>query len=255
MPINIITELNHNKNGYDKLIKNKIIEKLLSYLDLNIIETKNIQIKCVLWILAKLLIKENQGELIENKYQIIKNIIEFNKICNDYAMKGTIIYILCYISQNKNIKDIIESYNYKYFFNTDICYQLNDRNIYIDNKSNYINKKINEEIDKILKLIKLTGTSEEIYNNISCLINNITFKQAINDLEDTYKNNSQKFYDINLYIKIYIALSKYKFKPSARKSILNYMDKAISSDEFSKEVNKIFKDAGYNVLTAHPLED
>ena len=33
------------------------------------------------------------------------------------------------------------------------------------------------------------------------------------------------------------------------------MDKAISSDEFSKEVNKIFKDAGYNVLTAHPLED
>ena len=255
MPINIITELNNNKNGYDKLIKNKIIEKLLSYLDLNIIETKNIQIKCVLWILAKLLIKENQGELIENKYQIIKNIIEFNKICNDYAMKGTIIYILCYISQNKNIKNIIESYNYKYFFNTDICYQLNDRNIYIDNKSNYINKKINEEIDKILKLIKLTGTSEDIYNNISCLINNITFKQAINDLEDIYKNNSQKFYDINLYIKIYIALSKYKFKPSARKSILNYMDKAISSDEFSKEVNKIFKDAGYNVLTAHPLED
>ena len=40
--------------------------------------------------------------------------------CDDYAMKGTIIYILCYISQNKNLKNIIESYNYTYFFNSDI---------------------------------------------------------------------------------------------------------------------------------------
>ncbi len=67
MPINIITELNNNKNGYEKLVKNKIIDELLSYLDLNLLESKNIQIKCVLWILEKLLIKENQGELIENK--------------------------------------------------------------------------------------------------------------------------------------------------------------------------------------------
>ena len=76
MPINIITELNNNKNGYEKLVKNKIVEELLSYLDLNLLESKNTQIKSVLWILARLITKEPQGEILENKYQIIKRIIE-----------------------------------------------------------------------------------------------------------------------------------------------------------------------------------
>ena len=255
MPINIITELNNNKNGYEKLVKNKIIDELLSYLDLNLLESKNIQIKSVLWILARLIIKETQGEILENKYQIIKRIIEFNQDCEDYAMKGTIIYILCYISQNKNIKNIIESYNYTFFFNTDICYPNNNREIYIDNKPNYLNNKINEEVEKISKLIKMPPPSEEIYNNISNLINNISFKQAISELEETYKNNPQKFYEINLFIKIYVALSKYKFKPSARKSILNYFDKAINSNDFAQEANKILNEAGYNILTAHAFEE
>ena len=254
MPINIITELNNNKIGYEKIIKNKIIEQLFTYLDIELLETKNTQIKCVLWILAKLLTKENQGEILENNYQIIKKIIEFNQECDDYAMKGTIIYILCYISQNYNLKNIIESYNYTYFFNTDICYPNNNREIYINNKTNYINRKINNEVDRITKLIKLPLASEEIYNNISCLINNISFKQAINDLEDTYKNNPQKFYEINLFIKIYVVLSKYKFKPSARKSILNYMDKCINSVDFIQEASKIFQEVGYDILTAHQLE-
>ena len=255
MPINIITELNNNKNGYEKLVKNKIIEEILSYLDLNLLESKNIQIKSALWILARLIIKENQGELLENKYQIIKRIIEFSQECNDYAMKGTIIYILCYISQNKNIKNIIESYNYTFFFNTDICYPNNTREIYIDNRPNFISTKLNEEVEKISKLIKLPPPSEEIYNNIANLINNISFKQAINELEEIYKNNSQKFYEINLFIKIYVALSKYKFKPSARKSIINYIEKAINSNDFAKEANKIFNEAGYNILTAHSFEE
>ena len=254
MPINIITELNNNKNGFEKIVKNKIIEQLLTYLDINLIESKNIQIKSVLWILAKLLINENQGLMLENKYQIIKRIIEFSQECDDYAMKGTIIYILCYISQNKNLKNIIESYNYTYFFNSDICYPNNNKEIYLDNKTNYINRKINEEIEKINKLIKLPAPSEEIYNNICCLINNISYKQAVNDLEETFKNNPQKFFEINLFIKIYITLSKYKFKPSARKNILNYMDKAINSEEFAQEANIIFNEAGDNVLTAHPLD-
>jgi hypothetical protein len=166
-PINIITELNNNKNGNEKIVKNKIIEQLFAYLESDLIETKNTQIKSVLWILAKLLIKENFGELIDDNYQIIKKIIEFSQECDDYAMKGTIIYILCYISQNKNLKNVIESYNYTYFFNTDICYPNNIREIYIDNRPNYINRKINEEVDKITKLIKLPTASEEIYNNIS----------------------------------------------------------------------------------------
>ena len=170
-------------------------------------------------------------------------------------MKGTIIYILCYISQNKNIKNIIESYNYTFFFNTDICYPNNNREIYIDNRPNYLNNKINEEVEKISKLIKMPPPSEEIYNNISNLINNISFKQAISELEETYKNNPQKFYEINLFIKIYVALSKYKFKPSARKSILNYFDKAINSNDFAQEANKILNEAGYNILTAHAFEE
>ena len=250
LPINIITELNNNKNGFEKIVKNKIIEQLFTYLDTNLLESKNIQIKSVLWILAKLLINETQGLMLENKYQIIKKIIEFSQECDDIAMKGTIIYILSYISQNKNLKNIIESYNYTYFFNSDICY----KEIYLVEKTNYINRKINEEVDKINKLIKLPAPSEEIYNNISCLINNISYKQAVNDLEETYKNNPQKFYEINLFIKIYITLSKYKFKPSARKNILNYIDKAINSEEFAQEANKIFNEAGDNVLTAHPLD-
>ena len=254
-PINIITELNNCKNGYEKIVKNQIIENLFSYLDINLLESKNIQIKSVLWILAQLLIKDIYGEMLENNYQIIKKIISFSQECDDYAMKGTILYILCFISQNQNLKEIIESYNYTYFFNTDICYQSNNREIYLDNKTNYLNKKINEEVEKINKLIKLTGASEEIYNNIACLINNISFKQAITDLEETNKNNPQKFYEINLFVKIYTALSKYKFKSSARKSILNYMDKAINSNEFAEEAFKIFKNAGNNVLTAHEMED
>ena len=114
---------------------------------------------------------------------------------------------------------------------------------------------MNEEVEKISKLIKLPPPSEEIYNNIANLINNISFKQAINELEEIYKNNSQKFYEINLFIKIYVALSKYKFKPSARKSIINYIEKAINSNDFAKEANKIFNEAGYNILTAHSFEE
>ena len=254
MPINLITELNNNKNGYEKIVNNKIIEKLFAYLNIDLLESKNTQIKSVLWILAKLLIKENQGEMLESNYQIIKKIIEFSRECDDFAMKGTITYVLCYISQNKTLKNIIESNNYTFFFNTNICYPNNIREIYMDNRPNYINRKINEEVDSINKLIKLPVASEEIYNNISCLINNISFKQAITDLEDIYKNNPQKFYEINLFVKIYVVLSKYKFKPSARKSILNYMEKAINSNDFAQEAYKILQEVGNEVLTAHHLE-
>ena len=253
-PINIITELNNNKNGYEKIVKYKIIEQLFTYIDPNLIDSKNTQIKSVLWILAKLLIKENFGEMLEKNYQIIKKIIEFNQGCDDFAMKGTIIYILCYISQNKNLRNIIESFNYRYFFNTDICYPNSNREIYIDNKTNFINKKINDEVDKISKLIKLPGSSEEIYNNISNLINNISFKSAITELEDTYKNNPQKFFEINLFMKIYVVLSKYKFKPSARKSILNYMDKAINSNDFAQEIFNKLKEVCHDALTSHEFD-
>ena len=65
---------------------------------------------------------------------------------------------------------------------------------------------------------------------------------------------NQKINEINLFVKIYVVLSKYKFKPSARKSILNYMDKAINSNDFAQEANKIFKEAGDDILTAHQFD-
>ena len=252
-PINIITELNNNKNGYTKLVESNILEKLFKYLDINNLEKKSNEIKSVLWILAKLLVKDKQGQLDKN-YKIIKKIIDFNKQCDDFAMKGTISYILSYISQNKIIKNILESYDYSYFFNTDICYPNDFREMYLETKPNYINTKLNEEVDKINKLVKLKGTAEDIYNNISCLINNISFKQAIMELEETNKNNEQCFYDINLFIKVIVVLSKYKFKQNARRNILLYIDKAINSNDFAKDANKIFKNAGKDVLTAHQLE-
>ena len=252
-PINIITELNNNRNGYSKLVDNKIVEKLFKYLDIENLYKNSHKIKSVLWILAKLLIKDNQGEL-ENNYKIVKKIIDFNQQCNDYAMKGTISYILSYISQNKIIKNILETYDYSYFFNTDICYPNDIREIYLDNKPNYINRKLNEEVDKINKLITLNSTAEEIYNNFSCYINNISYKQANSELDEMNKNNSQMFYDLNLLIKVYILLSKYKLKQTPRKNILHYIEKAISSNEFAEEVNKIFSKVGKEVLTGHELD-
>ena len=252
-PINIITELNNNRNGYGKLVDSKILEKLFKYLDVKKLDKQSNSIKSALWILAKLLVKDTQGEL-ETNYQIVKKIIDFNKNCNDYAMKGTISYILSYISQNQNIKNILETYDYSYFFNTDICYPNDFREMYLDMKPSYINTKLNDEVDKINKLIKLKGTTEDIYNNITCLINNISFKQAITELEETNKNNPQNFYDLNLFIKVYIVLSKYKFKQSIRRTILQYIDKAINSIDFAKDANKIFKNAGNDVLTGHQME-
>ncbi len=252
-PINIITELNNNRNGFGKLVENKIVEKLFKYLDLENLDINNNKIKSVLWILAKLLVKDNQGEL-ETNYQIVEKIIDFSKRCNDFAMKGTISYILSYISQNKIIKNILETNDYSYFFNTDICYPNDIKEIYLDNKTNYINRKLNEEVDKINKLITLTNSAEEIYNNISCLINNISFKQASAELEETNKNNSQNFYDLNLLIKVYIVLSKYKFKPAARRSILHYIEKAINSNDFAKEANKILNKVSKEALTGHQLD-
>ena len=252
-PINIITELNNNKNGFAKLVDNKIVEKLFKYLDIENLEKHNNKIKSVLWILAKLLVKDNQGEL-ETNYKIIKKIIDFNQQCNDFAMKGTISYILSYISQNKIIKNILETYDYSYHFNTDICYPNDIREIYLDIKPNYINRKLNEEVDKINKLITLSSSSEEIYNNFSCYINNISYKQANSELDEMNKNNSQIFYDLNLMIKVYILLSKYKLKQTPRKNILHFIEKAISSNEFAQEANKIFSKVGKDVLTGHELE-
>ena len=256
MPVNIITELNSNRNclGLEKLMESKIVDKLFDYLDIQKMEKDSNKIKSALWILAKLLVKDNKGEL-EANYKIVKRIIDFNLKCDDYAMKGTILYVFSYISQNKIIKNILETYDYSYFFNTDICYPNNIRDIYLDSRTNYFNKSLNDEVNRIHKLVPLNGTSEEIYNNLSCLLNNISTKQAVPELDEMSKNNAQNFCELNLFIKVFIILSRHKFRQSERRRILHYLDKAISSNELAKEVSEILKSVGKDVLTGHELNN
>ena len=93
------------------------------------------EIKAAMWILAKMLIKETYGMIIEEKYHIVEKILEYKDKCDDYAMKGTIYYILCYISQNEQIKNLLNE-QYYYFFNTDICFPKNPQEIFINHKTN-----------------------------------------------------------------------------------------------------------------------
>ena len=253
-PINIITELNNTKSGYKKLSEFKIIDKLLGYLNKDNLDNQNKKIKSALWILAKLLIKEKFGEQLQNQYKIIEKIIEFNHECKDYAMKGSIIYVLSYISQNKNFKNILESLNYKYFFSTDICCPNDIDEIFMDNSTTFINKTLNEENDKINRLIVLNETSQDIYNNVSGLINSITYNQSMQELSEVNKNDNNSFIDTNLFIKIYCILSKFKFKQVNRRNIMSLFEKAIYSNQIAKDVSKIFKNIGGNIFTAHEFK-
>ena len=279
-PINILTELPNNEKGFNILIENNFIEKLLSYLindnkniiindnenninsisnsNENIINNNNKiknkkkynskDIKSVLWILSKILIKEKFGDLIENKYKIIEKIISYQKSCDDYAMKGTICYILCYISQNKNLKNIIENNNYIYYFNTEICYPKNINELYIDNTFIYENKKIKENYDKINKFINLNEKTNEIYNNITSLINNITFKQSNEKLIEIKEKEKNSFDDSNLLIKIYGLLCRFKFRQQIRRTILDFMDVAINDQETLENAIKIMDNIGKNLF-------
>ena len=195
------------------------------------------------------------GDLIEEKYKIIEKIISYQKSCNDYAMKGTICYILCYISQNKNLKNIIENNNYVYYFNTEICYPKNINELYIDNTFIYENKKIKENYDKINKFINLNEKTNEIYNNITSLVNNITYKQSFDKLIEIKKKDKNLFNDSNLLIKIYSLLCRFKFRQQIRKTILDIMDVAINNQETIDNAIKIMDNIGKNLFEFNEEEN
>ena len=254
-PINILTELPNNERGTEILINIGAVEKLLNYLDIENKNNKDIKnIKSALWILAKILIRDATGK-IEEKYQIIQKILEFNKNCGDYGMKGNIIYILCFISQNRNIKEYLQSNGYSYFFNTDICYPNDMKTIYIDNSTSYDNNKIQKDQDIISKKIVLSKESETIYGNITNLINNIWSKTASIELDDTHKRQPQLFNDPNLFIKVYAALSKHKFKQPVRRRILQYFEYCLCSPKIIENAAKILNDLGEELLLAHDMEE
>ena len=158
-PINLLTELPNNEKGTQTLMKTGAVEKLLKYLDINKIDKDIKYIKSALWIIAKILIREEKGE-INNKYNIVQKILKFADECTDYGMKGTIIYVLCFISQKPYIKEILKESGYSYFFNTDICYPNDLKKIYIDNTTYYENNKLKRDADIINRKITLNKESE-----------------------------------------------------------------------------------------------
>ena len=253
-PINILTELPNNEKGTETLINIGAVEKLLNYLDNDNIINKDIKnIKSALWMLAKILIRDETGK-IEKKYQIIQKILKFNEECSDYGMKGNIVYILCFISQKLSIKEYLKLNGYSYFFNTDICYPNDMNKLYIDKTTSYDNNKIKKDGDIINKKIVLSKESEAIYSNITNLINNIWSKTASIELDDIYKREPHLFNDPNLFIKVYAALSRHKFKQPVRRKILQYFDNCLTSPEIIENASKILGELGEDLLLSSELE-
>ena len=86
------------------------------------------------------------------------------------------------------------------------------------------------------------------------LINNITFKQSILNLDAIYHTNEKYFLDEKLFIKILIVLSKYKLKASARRTILAYFEKCIYSSSKALNCLVILNNIRKNLLNSHKLE-
>ena len=89
-------------------------------------------------------------------YGILKIINEFYLNCGDYAMKGTICYVLCFISTNKELKQEIETLGWNYFFNTDICYPKNMKELYFTQTEKVEYKKNYDDFNKVNRLINLS---------------------------------------------------------------------------------------------------
>ena len=258
-PINILTELTNNEKGTETLINIGAVEKLLNYFDIyndndNKINKNMKYIKSALWMLAKILIRDESGKK-KKKYQIIQKILKFNDECSDYGMKGNIVYILSFISQKQSIKEYLKLNGYSYFFNTDICYPNDMRKLYIDNTTSYENNKLKKDGDIINKKITLSKESEIIYGNITNLINNIWSKTASIELDESFKKEPQLFNDPNLFIKVYAALSRHKFKQPVRRRILQYFDNCLASPEIIENASKILNELGEDILLSHEMEE
>ena len=87
----------------------------------------------------------------------------------------------------------------------------------MNNSMNYENKKLKEEIEKINEYKILNDKSSEIFNNITCLINSISYKQASDKLNDLIKNDIK-----DSMCKVYAALSRYKFRLLLRRIIMKF---------------------------------
>ena len=255
-PINLITELNNNSKGHEKLIEIKAVERLFNYMDIKseIDADKNSnRIKSCFWILHKLVQKGEFGEIIEKKYGVGQKVYEFYLKTDDCSIKGTILYLSSFYYQNKNLKPS-DNFQVSFFFNTSIGYSTIKNTFSIDKSFIYNNEKLNDDMNLIEDEIKLNPISQEIYNNITNLANNITFKQSSLKLNEIYKGKRQLFLDINLFVKIYSVLTKYRLKEAARRAIMFYFEECIFSSEIALNCSHLLKNLGKNLLNAHKIE-
>ena len=229
-PINLITELNNNSKGFKLLEKIKAVKKLFSYfenIDEKTLDQNSKKIKSALWILIKLTLKNTQGKIIQNKYNIFQRISKLYYECNDFSIKGTIIYLTSYAALNKELKSTLKSYHVSFFFNTNICYPSEKWVLFNEKKISCENDQLNKDFNIINSKIKLGLISEQIYDNVTNLLNNITFRLSIINLDEIYKINYKYFLNVNLFIRIYAVLAKYKLKESARRAIMVYFEKCM----------------------------
>lgn len=188
--------------------------------------------------------KEYYGKQLNDRYLVLFKIVEYFTKCEDYAMKGTISYILCFVAQNKELKLAIENLGWQFFFNTDICLPKNLDHLYLHTTEKFENKKVFDDLDKVNKYIILNEKSTEIFNSIANLLNTISYKQSYEKLSEMFKNDSKCFNDPNLLIKVYSILSAYKYRQPLRRFILSLFENALNSQEILEVCQRILESLG-----------
>ncbi len=93
--------------------------------------------------------------MLNEQYKVLDAINFFFSSCEDFAMKGTISYIVCYAAQNEELKQSITQIGWQFFYNSNICFPSNMNSLYINGGELYENKKFFEDCDKVNKYVTL----------------------------------------------------------------------------------------------------
>jgi hypothetical protein len=255
-PTNLITELVNSEKGNEIIEKYKFFEKLTSYLEIEDPELKDKnsnKIRSSLYMLTKILMKKN-AKYFNDKYNIIRKMVKFFNESKDFSMRGTLIYLISFLALNEEIKPEICELKTSYFCNTSICYPIDPKFFDFYDKISYENDKLENDIDIIESEIKLNQISEEIYGYATNLINTLLINMSKNSILRIFNNKRECLKDVNLFIMIYAALSRYRFKEEERKFLMNYFEESIFSNKIALDAMHIIKSLGDNLLNAHNME-
>ena len=75
-----------------------------------------------------------------------------------------------------------------------------------------------------------------------------------NSILRIFNNKRECLKDVNLFIMIYAALSRYRFKEEERKFLMIYFEESIFSNKIALDAMHIIKSLGDNLLNAHNME-